>query len=107
MKETEKLFKTYVKAMAQKNEKELDYIIAKNDAEQAYKAYKEACAEEEQLKQDFIDNVKALETVEEKIMYVLDNKDYLLELFFCKKDILDYQNREIDRKLKEVNTNAG
>jgi hypothetical protein len=40
-------------------------------------------------------------------MYVLDNQDELLDLFFCTKDILDYKSRQIDKKLEEVNTDAG
>ena len=48
-----------------------------------------------------METIDGFEDFKDKIMYVLDNKDELLELFFCTLERINYESREIDRELKK------
>lgn len=96
------LFKQMVEAGRKAQVAEIEHLIAKREYESAIGAYKLELQYQEEKKQEYLENVEALKTVEERIMYVLDNQDALLELFFSDEEIEKYKKR-----LKGVDTDAG
>lgn len=96
------LFNKMVEAGRKHQEKEIEYIIAKRDYESAVGAYRLELEYQKEKKQEYLESIEALKTVEERIMYVLDNQDALLELFFTDEEIENYKS-----KLQEVDTDAG
>ena len=95
----QELFKNYVKAMKKQHEVELDYIIAKRECEEAWNAYKAAEDADKERKQDIVDTLNGFETTEESLMFVLDNQEEILDLFFTELDRINYESRKIDREL--------
>lgn len=101
-KREEILFNQMVEAGRKAQVAEIEYIIAKRDYENAVDAYKLELQYQEEKKQEFIKNIEAFETVEERIKYVSDNQDDLLSLFFNDEEIEKYK-----KGLKGVDTDAG
>lgn len=101
-KREEILFNQMVEAGRKAQVAEIEHIIAKRDYENAVDAYKLELQYQEKKKQEFIENIETLETVEERIKYVLDNQDNLLSLFFNDEEIEKYK-----KGLKGVDTDAG
>ena len=97
-KREEILFNKMVEAGRKAQVAEIEHLIAKREYESAIGAYKLELQYQKEKKQECIDNIEALETVEERIKYVLDNQDNLLELFFNDEEIEKYKERKKEAK---------
>lgn len=95
------LFDKMVEAGHQKDIAEIEYYIAKNDYKKAMDEYNAFCKAQRARKEEIMETIDNFEDFKDKIMYVLDNKEELLELFFCELERINYESREIDRQLKK------
>lgn len=79
-------------------------FMAQREYQEAKQAYNAAVAEDERRKAELIEIMEdGVETPEERIMFILDNKEELLELFFSERERLDYESRELDRRIAKDN----
>lgn len=67
------LFNQMVEAGRKAQVAEIEHLIAKREYESAVGAYRLELQYQEEKKQEYLENIEDLETVEERIMYVLDN----------------------------------
>lgn len=95
------LFDKMLEAGRKKDVAEIEYYIARNDYKAAMDEYNAFCKAQRERKEEIMETIDGFEEFKDKIMYVLDNKDELLELFFCKLERLNYQAREIDRDIEK------
>lgn len=95
----QELFKNYVKAMEKQNEAELDCRIAKMECQKAWDAYEAAEAADKARKQEIIDTLNGIDEAKDSLMYVLDNQEEILDLFFSDYEKLNYESRKLDREI--------
>ena len=91
------LFEKMIEAGRVANVAEIEHLIAKRDYESAVGAYRLELQYQKEKEQEFLNNIEALETFQERVMYILDNQDELLKLFYTDEEI---------EKYKGVNTDA-
>ena len=95
------LFDKMVEAGRQKDITEIEYYIARNDYKKAMEEYNEFCKAQRERKEEIMKTIDEFEYFKDKIRYVLDNQEELLELFFCEHERIDYKSRQIDKDIKK------
>lgn len=75
------LFDKMVEAGRQKDIAEIEYYIARNDYKKALDEYIAFCKAQRERKKEIIETIDEFECFKDKIRYVLDNQEELLELF--------------------------
>ena len=95
------LFDKMIEAGRKKDVAEIECYIARNDYKAAMDEYNAFNKAQRERKEEIIKTVDEFENFKDKIMFILDNKEELLELFFYEIERLDYEEREIDRQLKK------
>ena len=95
------LFDKMVEAGRQKDIAEIECYIARNDYKKAMEEYNEFCKAQRERKEEIMKTIDEFEYFKDKIRYVLDNQEELLELFFCELERIDYKSRQIDKDIKK------
>lgn len=79
---TNDLFNTMIDANRKEQEAYVHYLLAHKEAEDAREEYLMSIKTEEEKKKEFIEAVEALKTVEERINFILENQDMMVNIFF-------------------------
>ena len=84
-------------------DKRFDLWLAETDYEAARAEYDAALEEDERRKQEMIEIMEdGVKTHEERIMFILENQQELLELFFPTIEQINYESRQIDKQLAKI-----
>ena len=95
----EKLFNKMTEALYKRDDIKFNLCLAEVDYEAAREAYNAACAEDQRRKKEILETFEEFEHYEELIIYILENREELLNLFYTSAERADFYAREIDRDL--------
>ena len=99
----QKLLDKVLEASDKVRDKRFDLWLAEADYEAARAEYDAALEEDERRKQEMIEIMEdGVETHEERIMFILENQEELLELFFPTIEQINYNSRQIDNQLTKI-----
>lgn len=99
----QKLLDKVLEASDKVRDKRFDLWLAEADYEAARAEYDAALEEDERRKQEMIEIMEdGVETHEERIMFILENQEELLEIFFPTIEQINYNSRQIDKQLAKI-----
>lgn len=99
----QKLLDKVLEASDKVRDKRFDLWLAQTDYEAARAEYDAALEEDERRKQEMIEIMEdGVETHEERIMFILENQEELLEIFFPTIEQINYNSRQIDKQLAKI-----